>query len=372
MANEDLKQKIEELEEELRNTKVNKRTEAAVGKLKAKIARLKEELEKRSSKGKKGEGYAVKKEGDATIGLLGKPSVGKSTLLTKLTNKESKIGSYDFTTLDVIPGLMNYKHVDFQILDLPGIIEGASQNKGFGKKVLSIVRVCDLVLLIVDATTLEDIDMLLEETKNSGIRVNKKKPNISINKTHYGGIKIIMNHSEIEEETIKEILRDNRIMNAEVLINNVDVDLDDFIDAIYNNIVYTKGAIVLNKIDKCSKEEVNNALNYVKNKYKNFNAIAISGERDNNLDKLKEFIFNNLGLIQVYLKEPRKESDLEKPLTIKKGSTLEDVCKNIHKDFLKKFKFAKIKGTSVKFDWQRVGISHIVEDKDIIEITLQK
>ena len=135
MAHEELKERIAELEDELKNTKVNKRTEASVGLLKAKIAKLKEDLEAKLSKGKgKGEGFAVKKEGDATVGLLGKPSVGKSTLLGKTTNKDSKIGAYEFTTLDVVPGLLNHKFTNLQILDLPGIIDQASDNRGFGKK----------------------------------------------------------------------------------------------------------------------------------------------------------------------------------------------------------------------------------------------
>ncbi|MFW6226451.1 MAG: GTPase, partial [bacterium] len=143
MAFDELEDRIKELEDELKNTKVNKRTEGSVGLLKAKIAKLKKELEIKSSKSTTGSGYAVKKEGDATVGLLGKPSVGKSTLLSKITNKESKIGAYEFTTLEVVPGLLNYKHTNLQILDLPGIIDKASDNRGFGKKVLSVVRSCD-------------------------------------------------------------------------------------------------------------------------------------------------------------------------------------------------------------------------------------
>ena len=106
MAYEDLKERIEELELELRNTKVNKRTEMAVGLLKAKIAKLKEELESKLSRGKtRGEGFAVKKEGDATIGLLGKPSVGKSTFFKAATLAEVEIASYPFTTIKANHGV---------------------------------------------------------------------------------------------------------------------------------------------------------------------------------------------------------------------------------------------------------------------------
>ena len=70
----------------------------------------------------------------------------------------------------------------------------------------------------------------------------------------------------------------------------------------------------------------------------------------------------------MFLKEAKKDPDFKKPLVLKKGNSIRDVCIKIHKDLLKKFKYAKIKGKSVKFDWQRVGLNHIVEDNDIIEI----
>lgn len=371
MANEELKSRIEELEEELKNTKVNKRTEGSVGLLKAKIARLKDELEAKSSGGKKGEGYAVKKEGDATVGLLGKPSVGKSTLLSKITNKESKIGAYEFTTLEVVPGLLNYKHTNLQILDLPGIIDRASDNRGFGKKVLSVVRACDLVVFIIDARRpIEDMQMLLHETKNAGIRVNKEKPFIEIKRTSKGGIDIPINQSSknIPEETIKQILNDNKIVNAEVLIHEENLNIEDFIDAIYKNLVYTKGAICLNKIDMCSKQDIKEKQDKIKKLYPSYPLYGISAEQGINLDGFHEFIWRELGFIWVYLKEQRKEPDFKKPLVLEQGDNVQRVCEKIHKDFLTKFRYAKVKGKSAKFEWQRVGLDHIVEDKDIVEI----
>lgn len=370
MADEQLKQRIAELEEELSTTKVNKRTEASVGLLKGKIARLKEELEAKQSKGKKGEGYAVRKEGDATIGLLGKPSVGKSTLLTKITNKESKIGAYEFTTLEVIPGLLNHKFTNLQILDLPGIIKGASGNRGFGKKVLSVVRACDLIVFIVDAKKVDEMEMLLTEIHNAGIRVNKTKPFIEIHKQPKGGIEIPINMSEdkISAEMIKEILNDNKIVNAEVLIHEEGLDIDDFIDAVYGNLVYSKGAICLNKIDLCSKEELKQRRNYLLENYPGFPLYGISAEAEINLEGFKDFIWDQLGFIWVYLKEQRKDADLERPMVLHKGATVNELCSNIHKDFIKKFKYAKVKGESAKFEWQRVGLEHVLNDKDIVEI----
>ncbi len=372
MAHEELKEKIDELEKELSTTKVNKRTEASVGMLKAKIAKLKEELESKLSKGKgKGDGFAVKKEGDATVGLLGKPSVGKSTLLGKITNKDSKIGAYEFTTLDVIPGLLHHKHTNLQILDLPGIIDRAADNRGFGKKVLSVVRACDLVVLVIDSRfPFVEMEMLLRETKKAAIRFNMEKPNLEIKRLSAGGIQVPLNNSEdrISYELIKQVLTDMKYVNGEVIIHEKNLSAEDFVDAAYGNLVYKKAIICINKIDLISFEQLKDIVEKLKIDYPNFPIFGISAETNINLENLKDFLWENLGFIWVYLKEQKKEADTEKPLVIMKGENIQNVCEKIHKDILKKFKYAKIKGKSAKFEWQRVGLEHIVEDKDIIEI----
>ena len=371
MAHEELKERIEELEAELKNTKVNKRTEGSVGLLKAKIAKLKEELEAKLSKGgSKGEGFAVKKEGDATIGLLGKPSVGKSTLLGKITNKESKIGAYEFTTLDVVPGLLHFKHTNLQILDLPGIIDQAADNRGFGKKVLSVVRACDLVVLVVDSRDpLGEINMLLHETKKAGIRFNQRKSNIEIRRMSHGGINVPLNNSpKITYELIKQVLNDMKYTNAEVIIHEKNLSVDDFVDACYGNLEFKNAIVCLNKIDLFLPNEIEEKVKQIKKKYPQFPLFGISAESSINLDKFKDFIWEKLGFIWVYLKEQKKEPDMDRPLVVMCNDTVEKVCLKIHKDMLANFKYAKVKGKSVKFDWQRVGLEHIVSDKDIIEI----
>jgi len=372
MAHEELKEKIEELELELKNTKVNKRTEMAVGQLKAKIAKFKEELEIKLSKGgNRGEGFAVKKEGDATVGLLGKPSVGKSTLLSKVTNKESKIGAYEFTTLDVIPGLLHHKHTNLQILDLPGIIDKASDNRGFGKKVLSVVRACDLVVLVIDSRfPLEEIKMLLIETKKAKIRLNQNKPNIEIRRMFKGGISVPLNNSDnkISYEFIEEVMHDMKYTNAEIIIHEKNLNQDDFIDACYGNLEYKKAVICLNKIDLFNKEELKQKIELINNKYPQFPLFGVSADHEININKFKDFIWEQLGFIWIYTKEARQEPKMDEPLVVNKGDTIEEVIIKIHRDMLKKFKYAKIKGKSAKFDWQRVGLHHIVQDGDIIEI----
>ena len=153
-------------------TQINKATEHHIGVLKAKIAKLKKEQEFRTSKKSTvSDGFDVRRAGDATVVLIGLPSVGKSTILNKLTSAKSSIGAYQFTTLTVVPGMMNYRGAKIQILDLPGIIKGASTGKGLGKRILSVARNADLVLLMLDVFQPYHEDVLVTELANIGIRL---------------------------------------------------------------------------------------------------------------------------------------------------------------------------------------------------------
>jgi small GTP-binding protein len=372
MAHEELKERIVELEAQLKGTKVNKKTEMAVGQMKAKISKLKEELEiKLSSGGSAGEGFAVKKEGDATVGFLGKPSVGKSTLLGACTNKESKIGAYEFTTLDVIPGLLHFKHTNLQLLDLPGIIDKAADNRGFGKKVLSVVRACDLVVFVLDARfVMEEMEMLLIETYKAGLRFNAMRPNLEIRKTHKGGVSVPLNNSKasVPYELIEQIMADLKFTNVEVIIHERNLNVDDFIDACYGNLQYSHGVICINKLDLFSNEEISKKIAMLKKKYPDYAVTGVSADKKLNLDGFKNFVWDQLGFMHVFLKERKGEPDFEKPLVVERFDNVKRVCEKIHRSMFEKFRFAKIKGDSVKFDWQQVGLDHQVEPNDIIEI----
>ena len=125
-------EKIKEIEEEIARTQKNKATNSHLGALKARIAKLRSELllEGGSGGGGGGEGFSVARSGDGRVALIGFPSVGKSSLLSELTDTESLAAGYEFTTLTCIPGNIFYKDIKIQMLDLPGIIEGASMGKG--------------------------------------------------------------------------------------------------------------------------------------------------------------------------------------------------------------------------------------------------
>ena len=191
-----IQDKINEIEAEMARTQKNKNTEGHLGLLKAKVAKLKRDLLDNiaKSKGGGGDGFEVAKNGDARIGLIGFPSVGKSTLLTKLTETKSEIAAWEFTTLTCIPGVLQYKGAKIQLLDLPGIVEGAKDNKGKGKQIIAVARTCNLIMIVLDSTRPAQHKLIIErELEGFGIRLNQKPPLIKIKKKDKGGIDIIEN-----------------------------------------------------------------------------------------------------------------------------------------------------------------------------------
>ena len=360
-------EQIKELQDELRKTKYNKATQGHIGIVKAKIAQLKQKQEMRSQKktGRSDHGYTVRKSGDGTVLLLGFPSAGKSTLLNKLTGAQSEVGAYAFTTLSVVPGIMEYKQAKIQILDVPGIVSGAASGKGRGKEVLAVIQNADLVLILIDVNHPEHYPAILREVWESRIRLNKTKPEVYIKKKSQGGIQIGKTVPlDIDDETIRRVLREFKIVNADVLIRSV-IDVDDLIDCIEGNKKYLPALTCIGKADLATVAQIS------KIKKELQADIIVSAEEDMNISSLRELIFAKLDFIRVYLKEPRKEADMKEPLIITRNSTIRDVCNKTHKDFVKKFKFARVWGKSAKHPAQRVMLKHTLEDQDILEIHLR-
>ena len=355
--------RIKELEQELSTTKYNKATQHHVGLVKAKIARLKDEIEQvKKGKGKQ-EGYVIKKSGDATVVIVGFPSVGKSTLLNSLTNAESKVAAYDFTTLTVIPGMLEYNHAKIQLLDVPGIVQGAADGTGKGREVLSAVRSADMIIILLDINQLSHLKVIKGELNKAGLRVNQLKPDVVIRKTAKGGISISSTVPlKIPKHTITGIMNEFRINNANVIIRSP-VDEDQFIDCIEQNKKYLPAVIVINKIDTVAGDRVE------KLKKNHHSMVFVSADRKYNLEELKAKIFERLTFCRIFLKQPGKEPDMNEPLILKQPHTLSHVCQKIHRDFITKFRFARIWGKSVKYPGQKITkLQHPLLDTDVVEI----
>jgi len=356
-------EKIKKIEDEIRRTQVNKATEKHLGVLKTRRARLQRELEAISlRKSGRGTGYTVRRDGDATVVLLGFPSVGKSTLLNHLTNSNSKVGAYDFTTLTVIPGMLHHNSARIQILDIPGIIRGASRGRGLGKRVLSTTRSADLIILLIDVFNPKVRDVLLDEIRAIGVRPDEHVPNIRIRKRGSGGVIItdLVGMTRMDSEGIKEILREYKYHNARVVIRE-DATYDQLIDVLLKNRIYVQTLTVLNKVDMVEDHEISEI-----REESDFDFLPISADNDYNLELLKDWIFEKLDLIKLYMKPRGETPDFDEPLIVRKGSTIRDVTEKIHRGLKDELRYTRVWGRSVKHGGQKVRLSHRPMDEDII------
>ena len=363
-----IEEQIKELEEEIANTKYNKATEAHIGKIKAKIARLMNEQEKRRSTKGGGKGYSVKKSGNATVALVGFPSVGKSTLLNRLTGARSATGAYNFTTLDAIPGVLEYNHAKIQILDMPGLIKDASKGKGRGREVIAAARSADVILFVADVFY-PDVSILSNELWNAAIRINQRAPDVVISSSDSGGISIktTVKLTKIDEQLAAEMVAAYGHVNATVVIRE-DIDAEQLLDVLAGNRVYIDAIIAVNKVDLADITK----LDEVYRKLPDMRKVSVSAATGYGIEDLKQALFETISLIRVHLKPQGQEADMDVPLILKRGSTIGDVCEHVHRTFRPNFRYAMVWGDSAKFPGQTVGIDHVVRDGDIITIIVRR
>lgn len=361
-------EKIRALEKMYATVPKHKGTEKLRLQIKRRLAELRKELEKQQAQ-KKGGGYSfsVKKEGAAQIVLTGLPNVGKSSLLRQLTGVDTDVADYPFTTVEPIPGMMKHKDVQIQMVEVPGLVEGAALGKGMGTQLLAVIRNADAIAIVIDLSQdpIKQMGIILKEFERTGIKLNKRRPRIEIKKMPYGGI--IINGQENIKGDIEEVmkmLREEKIHSAEITVKE-SVTLEEFADALDDSLVWRRAIIIANKGDAPGSKE--NYEKLVQAYGDRFKIVPVSAKKGINIDAVKDAIYELADIIRVFTKSPGEEPAYP-PIALKKGATVLDVAKRIHKDFAKNFKYARVWGKSVKFPGQRVGADHVLEDGDIVEI----
>ena len=347
-------------------------TEYHLGQLKAKLAKLRTQLQEPAPGASKGggEGFEVARFGDGRIALIGFPSVGKSTLLTALTGTKSEAAAYEFTTLTCIPATIHYNDAKLQLLDLPGIIEGAVHGRGRGRQVIAVCKSADLLLMVLDAARPHAHKAILTaELEAVGIRLNRRPPDIYFKKKKTGGVAVnaTVPLTRLDDKLVCRILAEYKIHNAEVLLRE-DCTADDLIDVIEGNRRYVRCVYVYNKIDVCSIEEVDAIARLD-------HAVPVSASADLNLDRLLATVWAEMALVRVYTKKVGGKPDFAEPVVLstdRGGTSVRALCEHVHRDMVRELAYALVWGRSSKHYPQRTGLSHGLADEDVVQLVKRK
>lgn len=329
----DPQDKIKKIQEAISLMPKHKGTEKFIGNLKRRISKLKDEVEKREKMQKAGR-KGISKQGAAQVCLVGKENSGKTFLLNKLTGKGADSTPAPFETQEPVVGMHEHEGVKIQVLDLPSITPDFYLRSD-GPYVMNLVRTTDLVVLTFkDGEPVdEQLSFLKREFAQNKMMFNEEKPRVRIKKTGRGGIDFIgEQYLEGRVKDYKKLLQKHKYTSAIVEVFTP-TTLQDF-KRVLNNYAYKK-TLMLEDFDG-------------------------AGEK----------IWSALGLIKVYTKQPGKDKTPE-PLALEEGSTVEDVAFKIHKDFVKKFRFARVWGRSADFPGQRVGLTHELRDEDTVQFHVE-
>jgi small GTP-binding protein len=365
-------EKLERMQEFLSLVPKHKGTAKLCAQIKKQMATMRKEMEQKKQKraGKGGPKFFIEKEGAAQIALLGLTNVGKSSLLSALTNAKIEVSSNPYTTREPVPSIMNYEDVQFQIVEAPALMEGSADGRAWGLQTLAVARNADGLVLMVDLSKnpVQQLSLVLSELEKARVLVSKPKGRVDIERRYMGaGMRLILTGRLVDctLKEVEELLRSYRITDAVVKISG-EVTLDVVEDAIFESTTYRPAVVIANKIDvKGAEVNLERLEKYVD---KRIPVIAVSCEKRFGLDKLGETLFKTLGIMRVYTKEPSARSFSKKPFTLKKGATLHDLAKSIHSDFERNFAFAKVWSKRLAFSPQKVGLGFVLEDGDVVEI----
>ncbi|MBS3107657.1 50S ribosome-binding GTPase [Candidatus Woesearchaeota archaeon] len=348
-------EKIKALEEMLKVAPSHKGAEVLRAEIKSKLSKLKEMLEKEKQQKTKGAQISIKKEGAAQVMIVGMTNSGKSLLLSKLTNAKPDVQEYEFTTKDPEIGIMNHDGVLIQLVEMPAIYEDFAY-KGRGPLLFSIMRNADLILVVLDTShnPEKQKEIIFNEFDKAQIRLGKDRPRIKIKKGFEGGVSYVGEELiKADMEDVKKLVFEKHLSNAIIEISEP-MTLEELEDALNQSTAYLRCLIVGNKSDLSS----------------NKGDILVSAKDGTGLNELKKKIYEQLDIIKVFTKTPGKKKD-HPPIALPKGATIRFLSQIIHKDFYKKFKFARVWGKSVKFDSASVGLGHKLADDDVVEFHLK-
>lgn len=291
----------------------HKGTEKMRADIKKRISKLTDSMQQARKSGRRAQLDHVEREGAGQLVIAGAPNAGKSSLLAALTNAKPDVAAYPFATQKPLPGMMLYEDIQIQLVDTPAMAEEMTPPW-----LRNTIRNGDGVLLLINLAE-EDVaaqaDMLMAEIEKCKV------------------------------ELVREEEEDERIgwMKKPAIVVGVQTDQDRS-----------------GEREKETRTWLGDVLPMV----------TVSTTSGDGLDDLRRAVFDLLRLVRVYSKIPSKPPDMTHPFVLKRGSTVLDVARLIHKELASNLKHARIWGHA-KYDGQNVHRDYAVQDGDVLELHMR-
>jgi ribosome-interacting GTPase 1 len=366
------KEKVQRMQEFLSLVPQHKGTMKLRGQVKKKMAVLRKEMEERKQKraGRGGSRFFIEKEGAAQVALLGVTNVGKSCLLSAVTNANVVVSGAPYATREPVPAVMSFEDVQFQLVEAPAVMQGSADGRAWGLQSLALARNADGLILMVDLShdPVRQLQLVLGELEKARVLVNKPRGRVDIDRRYMGaGLRIILVGKLVDctMRDVEALLRSYRIGDALVKISG-EVALDDVEDAIFESTTYRPAVVVANKLDvEGADAGLARLEGFVAGRVP---VVAVSCEKKLGLERLGAVLFSTLGVIRVYTKQPGAREPSQHPFTLRRGATVADLARSIHTDFERDFAFARVWAERLLFSPQKVGVGFALKDGDVVEI----
>jgi hypothetical protein len=319
-AARDPRERLERLREMLRVIPKHKGTDHLQGDIKRRIKELSQELERPQRGGARGgPPLVIRPEGAAQLALIGPPNAGKSSLHRRLTGSGAQAAPYPFTTLYPEPGMMPHEDIHFQLVDLPAV-----SPEHPVPWLASALETADASLLVVD---LGD-PACMEQVESVHAVLHERRVTLTERWEPAGELAVAA-----DEDLFARRIPTLLLANKADRLADTDDELRAFLEV--------------------------SGLRYP--------TLAISAATGQGLGKIGPWLFEHLGIVRVYTKAPGRPPDLDRPFTLHRGQTVEDVATLVHKDLARSLKYARVWGKS-GFEGQHVGRHHRVADGDALEL----
>lgn len=264
--------------------------------------------------------------------------------------------------------MLSYQDIQFQLVEVPAIVEGSSEGRADGFMNLSMVRNADGIIIVVDVRDdpAGNFLMIAQELANSHILVAEPEGEVEIEKRGGTQIQFLWEGelSGCSTEEVIALLTGYKIRSALVRVRGR-VSLETVEDAIFGNAVYRPTIVFANKSDLRPDPRVLEQLRTVAGPLE---VVVASAEHTPNLvTPLGEKLFKLLGVTRIYTKEPGKDP-AKIPMVFRGSVTVGELARLIHNDFYQNFKYARVWGPAAKFPNEKVGLERKLIDGTIVQL----